>query len=83
MALLHCQPCGKQLFGDAPWRPNRTHRVASGDHAARGSRRAARLGLGAVLGYLAEGLAIGPFGLRMFTQPAAILQIAELGSHNC
>ncbi len=38
-----------------------------------------RLGLGAVLGYLAGGLAIGPFGLRVFTEPAAILQVAELG----
>ncbi len=38
-----------------------------------------RLGLGSVLGYLAGGLAIGPFGLRVFTDPAAILQIAELG----
>jgi glutathione-regulated potassium-efflux system protein KefB len=38
-----------------------------------------RLGLGAVLGYLAGGLVIGPFGLRVFTEPASILQIAELG----
>jgi glutathione-regulated potassium-efflux system protein KefB len=38
-----------------------------------------RLGLGAVLGYLAGGLAIGPFGLRVFTDPASILQVAELG----
>jgi glutathione-regulated potassium-efflux system protein KefB len=38
-----------------------------------------RLGFGSVLGYLAGGLAIGPFGLRVFTQPASILQVAELG----
>jgi glutathione-regulated potassium-efflux system protein KefB len=38
-----------------------------------------RLGLGSVLGYLAGGIAIGPFGLRVFTQPASILQVAELG----
>ncbi len=38
-----------------------------------------RLGLGAVLGYLAAGLAIGPFGLRVITDPEAILQVAELG----
>jgi glutathione-regulated potassium-efflux system protein KefB len=38
-----------------------------------------RLGLGSVLGYLAAGLAIGPFGLRVFTDPTAILQVAELG----
>jgi glutathione-regulated potassium-efflux system protein KefB len=38
-----------------------------------------RLGLGSVLGYLAAGLAIGPFGLRLFSDPQAILQFAELG----
>ena len=38
-----------------------------------------RLGLGAVLGYLAGGVAIGPFGLRVFTHPESILQVAELG----
>jgi glutathione-regulated potassium-efflux system protein KefB len=38
-----------------------------------------RLGLGAVLGYLAGGLAIGPFGLKVFTDSAAILRVAELG----
>jgi glutathione-regulated potassium-efflux system protein KefB len=38
-----------------------------------------RLGLGSVLGYLAAGLAIGPFGLAWFTDPAAILHVAELG----
>jgi glutathione-regulated potassium-efflux system protein KefB len=38
-----------------------------------------RLGLGSVLGYLAAGLAIGPFGLRLVNDPHAILQAAELG----
>jgi glutathione-regulated potassium-efflux system protein KefB len=37
------------------------------------------LGLGSVLGYLAAGLAIGPFGLALFTDPLAILHVAELG----
>jgi glutathione-regulated potassium-efflux system protein KefB len=38
-----------------------------------------RLGLGSVLGYLAAGVAIGPFGLGVFDHPAAILPVAELG----
>jgi glutathione-regulated potassium-efflux system protein KefB len=38
-----------------------------------------RLGLGSVLGYLAAGLAVGPFGLRLISHPQAILHIAELG----
>jgi glutathione-regulated potassium-efflux system protein KefB len=38
-----------------------------------------RIGLGSVLGYLAAGLAVGPFGLRLFTDPQAIIHIAELG----
>jgi glutathione-regulated potassium-efflux system protein KefB len=38
-----------------------------------------RIGLGSVLGYLAAGLVIGPFGLRLFADPQAILHIAELG----
>jgi glutathione-regulated potassium-efflux system protein KefB len=38
-----------------------------------------RLGLGSVLGYLVAGLAIGPFGVRLFTQPETILHVAELG----
>lgn len=38
-----------------------------------------RLGLGSVLGYLAAGLAIGPFGLKLFTDSQSILHIAELG----
>lgn len=38
-----------------------------------------RLGLGSVLGYLAAGLAIGPFGLKLFDDPQAIIHFAELG----
>jgi len=38
-----------------------------------------KLGLGSVLGYLAAGLVIGPFGLGLFTDPEAMLHIAELG----
>ncbi len=38
-----------------------------------------RAGLGSVLGYLAAGLVIGPFGLRLFTDPQSILHVAELG----
>ena len=38
-----------------------------------------RLGLGSVLGYLAAGLAIGPFGLALISDPATILHTAELG----
>ncbi len=38
-----------------------------------------RLGLGSVLGYLAAGLVIGPFGLKLFDDPQAIIHIAELG----
>jgi glutathione-regulated potassium-efflux system protein KefB len=38
-----------------------------------------RLGLGSVLGYLAAGLLVGPFGLAWFTDPQAILHVAELG----
>src|SRR5690606_16478623 len=38
-----------------------------------------RLGLGSVLGYLAAGVAVGPFGLALFAQPEAILHVAELG----
>jgi glutathione-regulated potassium-efflux system protein KefB len=38
-----------------------------------------KLGLGSVLGYLAAGLVIGPFGLRLFADPEAILHVAELG----
>jgi glutathione-regulated potassium-efflux system protein KefB len=38
-----------------------------------------RLGLGSVLGYLAAGLAIGPYGLRVITDAEAILHVAEFG----
>ena len=38
-----------------------------------------KLGLGSVLGYLAAGLAIGPFGLGLFREPETILHIAEFG----
>jgi glutathione-regulated potassium-efflux system protein KefB len=38
-----------------------------------------RIGLGAVLGYFAGGLVIGPSGLGWFTDPQAILHVAELG----
>lgn len=38
-----------------------------------------RLGLGSILGYLFAGLVIGPFGLRLFNDPATILHTAELG----
>ena len=38
-----------------------------------------RLGLGSVVGYLAAGIAIGPFGIGLFTDPASILSIAQLG----
>ena len=38
-----------------------------------------RLGLGSVLGYLAAGLVIGPFGIGLFSDPQSILHVAELG----
>jgi len=38
-----------------------------------------KLGLGSVLGYLAAGLAIGPFGLALVDDPQTILHVAELG----
>lgn len=38
-----------------------------------------RAGFGSVLGYLAAGLAIGPFGLRVISAPEAVLHFAELG----
>lgn len=38
-----------------------------------------RVGLGSVLGYLAAGLVIGPFGLRIFPESEDILHFAELG----
>ncbi|MGE0629510.1 MAG: monovalent cation:proton antiporter-2 (CPA2) family protein [Hyphomicrobiaceae bacterium] len=38
-----------------------------------------RLGLGSVLGYLLAGLVIGPFGIGLFSDPQAILHVAEFG----
>lgn len=38
-----------------------------------------KLGLGSVLGYLAAGSIIGPWGLRLITEVDAILHFAELG----
>lgn len=38
-----------------------------------------KLGLGSVIGYLAAGLVIGPFGFGFFNNPQAIIHIAELG----
>ena len=37
------------------------------------------LGLGSVIGYLVAGMAIGPWGLRLMTDPAAILDFAQFG----
>jgi len=38
-----------------------------------------RLGLGAVLGYLVAGMAIGPWGLRLISDPDTVLEFAEFG----
>jgi len=38
-----------------------------------------KLGLGSVLGYLAAGLAVGPFGLGLFHDPQSVIHVAELG----
>ena len=38
-----------------------------------------RLGLGSVLGYFAAGLAVGPFGFRLFRDPESMLHVSELG----
>ncbi len=38
-----------------------------------------RAGLGSVLGYLAAGLAVGPYGLGFFHDAQSIIHIAELG----
>lgn len=38
-----------------------------------------RLGFGSILGYLAAGVAIGPFGLKVLEEPETILHIAEFG----
>ncbi|MGC4068974.1 MAG: glutathione-regulated potassium-efflux system protein KefC [Polyangiaceae bacterium] len=40
---------------------------------------ASRLKLGSVLGYLAAGCIIGPFGLRLIPDPQATLHFAEIG----
>ncbi|NEI96363.1 glutathione-regulated potassium-efflux system protein KefB, partial [Rhizobium leguminosarum] len=40
---------------------------------------AARLGIGAVLGYLIAGIAIGPWGLGFIRDVEAILHFSELG----
>src|SRR5689334_22109040 len=38
-----------------------------------------RLGLGAVLGYLVAGIAIGPWGLRLIAEPETVLDFGEIG----
>lgn len=38
-----------------------------------------RLGLGSVTGYLAAGMAVGPYGLAVIADPQAVLHLAELG----
>src|SRR3954451_22256108 len=38
-----------------------------------------RIGLGSVLGYLVAGMVIGPWGLRLISDPQAVLDIAEFG----
>lgn len=40
---------------------------------------ARKLGLGTVLGYLAAGLAIGPYGFGFVTESATLLRVAEYG----
>ena len=40
---------------------------------------ARRLGLGAIIGYLGAGFAIGPWGLRLVTDPAQIVELGEFG----
>jgi glutathione-regulated potassium-efflux system ancillary protein KefC len=37
------------------------------------------LGLGSIIGYLAAGIVIGPWGLKLVTDPAAMLEFAEFG----
>jgi glutathione-regulated potassium-efflux system ancillary protein KefC len=37
------------------------------------------LGLGSIIGYLAAGIAIGPWGLKLVTDPGAMLGFAEFG----
>ena len=38
-----------------------------------------RIGLGSVLGYLAAGMAIGPWGLKLIDDPQTVLHFAEFG----
>ena len=38
-----------------------------------------RLGLGSLLGYLIAGIAVGPYGLHVDSQPQTVLHTAELG----
>lgn len=38
-----------------------------------------RIGFGAVLGYLAAGMLIGPWGLKLISQVDSVMQIAEIG----
>jgi glutathione-regulated potassium-efflux system ancillary protein KefC len=40
---------------------------------------ARKFGLGSIIGYLAAGMAIGPFGLALVKDPESILHIAEFG----
>ena len=37
------------------------------------------LGLGSIIGYLAAGIAIGPWGLQLVTDPQSMLHFAEFG----
>ncbi len=37
------------------------------------------LGLGSIIGYLAAGIAIGPWGLQLVTDPRAMLEFSEFG----
>ena len=37
------------------------------------------LGLGSIIGYLAAGIAIGPWGLKLVTDPKAMLEFSEFG----
>ena len=38
-----------------------------------------RLKLGSILGFLAAGVAVGPFGLDLLHQPEGVFHVAELG----
>jgi glutathione-regulated potassium-efflux system ancillary protein KefC len=40
---------------------------------------AKKLGMGSIIGYLAAGIAIGPFGLGLVKDPESILHVAEFG----